>query len=155
MVTVTTTCCRVMAHSSTFCQLSDQGYGAPVAPPEMLPNELPDAPLTMLRPIVDALGATLLPTDEATDDDLEVVWGGAVLAAVRRPDPHLDLHDALPTLIAEVEHDMGLPCAEMNRSQKQETVALRRLGGKQQEVLALEEALARLTDEARSPAETS
>ena len=95
-----------------------------VAPPETPPNEVHDAPLTMLRPIVDALGATLLPTDEATDDDLEVVWGGAVLAAVRRPDPHLDLHDALPTLIAEVEHDMGLPCAEMNRSQKQETVAL-------------------------------
>ena len=95
-----------------------------VAPPETPPNEVHDAPLTMLRPIVDALGATLLPTDEATDDDLEVVWGGAVLAAVRRPDPPLDLHDALPTLIAEVEHDMGLPCAEMNRSQKQETVAL-------------------------------
>ncbi|GIS99191.1 MAG: hypothetical protein CM1200mP26_09040 [Acidimicrobiales bacterium] len=70
----------------------------PVAPPETPPNEVHDAPLTMLRPIVDALGATLLPTDEATDDDLEVVWGGAVLAAVRRPDPHLDLHDALPTL---------------------------------------------------------
>ena len=104
----------------------------PVAPPETPPTEvpdapltmLPDAPLTMLLPIVDALGATLLPTDEATEDDLEVVWGGAVLAAVRRPDPHFDLHDALPTLIAEVEHDMGLPCAEMNRSQKQETVAL-------------------------------
>ena len=113
-----------MAHSSTFCQLSDQGYGAPVAPPETLPDELPNAPLTMLQPIVDALGATLLPANEATDDDLEVVWDGAVLAAVRRPDPHLDLHDALPTLIAEVEHDIGLPCAEMNRSQKQETVAL-------------------------------
>jgi len=113
-----------MAHSSTFCQLSDQGYGAPVAPPETLPDELPNAPLTMLKPIVDALGATLLPANEATDDDLEVVWDGAVLAAVRRPDPHLDLHDALPTLIAEVEHDIGLPCAEMDRSQKQETVAL-------------------------------
>ena len=90
----------------------------------MPPNEVHDAPLTMLRPIVDALGATLLPANEATDDDLEVVWDGAVLAAVRRPDPHLDLHDALPTLIAEVEHDIGLPCAEMDRSQKQETVAL-------------------------------
>ena len=44
-----------------------------VAPPETPPNEVHDAPLTMLRPIVDALGATLLPTDEATDDDLEAV----------------------------------------------------------------------------------
>ena len=41
------------------------------------------------------------------------------------------------------------------REAEEKTVALRRLGGKQQEVLALEEALARLTDEARSPAETS
>ncbi len=95
-----------------------------VAPPETPPNKLPDDPLTMLRPIVDALGVTLLPPDEATAGDLEVVWGGAVVAAVRRPDPHLDLHDALPTLIAEVEHDIGRPCAEMDRSQKQETVAL-------------------------------
>ena len=78
----------------------------------------------MLRPIIDALGATLIPADEANDDDLEVVWDGAVQAAVRRPDPHLDLHDALPTLIAEVEHNIGLPCGEMDRSQKQETVAL-------------------------------
>ncbi len=95
-----------------------------VAPPETPPNKLPDDPLAMLQPIVDALGVTLLPPDEATDGDLEVVWGGAVVAAVRRPDPHLDLHDALPTLIAEVEHDIGRPCAEMDRSQKQETVAL-------------------------------
>ena len=42
-----------------------------VAPPETPPNEVHDAPLTMLRPIVDALGATLLPTDEATADALE------------------------------------------------------------------------------------
>jgi len=32
------------------------------------------------------------------------------------------------------------------------TVAIRRLGGKDQEVLALQEAVARLIDEARSPA---
>ena len=41
------------------------------------------------------------------------------------------------------------------REAEEETVALRRLGGKQQEVLALEDALARLVVEARSPAETT
>ena len=41
------------------------------------------------------------------------------------------------------------------REAKEGTVALRRLGGKQQEVLALEDALARLVVEARSPAETT
>ena len=41
------------------------------------------------------------------------------------------------------------------REAEEKTVALRRLGGKQQEVLALEDALARLSTEARSPAEIS
>ena len=41
------------------------------------------------------------------------------------------------------------------REAEEGTVALRRLGGKQQEVLALEDALARLVGEARSPAETT
>jgi len=41
------------------------------------------------------------------------------------------------------------------REAEEGTVALRRLGGKQQEVLALEDALARLVVEARSPAETT
>ena len=41
------------------------------------------------------------------------------------------------------------------REAEEGTVALRRLGGKQQEVLALEDALVRLSGEARSPAETS
>ncbi|MEK9725508.1 MAG: threonine--tRNA ligase, partial [Rhodospirillaceae bacterium] len=41
------------------------------------------------------------------------------------------------------------------REAEEGTVAMRRLGGNAQEVLALEEALARLRDEARSPAEPS
>jgi hypothetical protein len=83
-----------------------------------------DPLLDALQPVVEALGGTLVPPAEAEGEDVNVVWDGAVVAAVRRPDPHLDLHDALPTLIAEVEHDMGHPCAEMDRSQKQEAVAL-------------------------------
>ena len=84
----------------------------------------PDPLLDTLRPVVEALGGTLVPSTEAGGDDVDVVWDGTVVAAVHRPDPHLDLHDALPTLITEVEHDMGQPCAEMDRSQKQKAVAL-------------------------------
>ncbi len=83
-----------------------------------------DPLLDALRPVVEALRGALVPPAEADGEDVEVVWNGVVVAAVRRPDPHLDLHNALPTLIAEVEHDMGHPCAEMDRSQKQEVVAL-------------------------------
>ena len=39
------------------------------------------------------------------------------------------------------------------REAKNGTVALRRLGGKDQEILALQEAVVRLTAEARSPAD--
>ena len=41
------------------------------------------------------------------------------------------------------------------REAEDESVAMRRLGGKQQEVLALQDALARLKEEAQSPAEKS
>jgi hypothetical protein len=85
---------------------------------------LPNPLLDTLRPVVEALGGTLVSPIEATGGDIQVVWEGNIVAAVRRPEPHLDLHDALPTLIAEVEHDMGHPCAEMDRSQKQEAVVL-------------------------------
>ncbi len=88
------------------------------------PDPHPDALLDALRPVVEALGGTLVSPDDADGDDVMVKWDDAVVAAVRLPDPHLDLHDALPTLIAEVEHDMGRPCAEMDRSQKQDAVAL-------------------------------
>ncbi len=84
----------------------------------------PDPLLDTLRPVVEALGGTLVSPTEANGDDIRVVWEGDIVAAVRRPDPHLDLQDALSTLIAEVEHDMDHPCAEMDRSQKQKAVAL-------------------------------
>ncbi|MBR12424.1 MAG: transcriptional regulator [Acidimicrobiaceae bacterium] len=62
------------------------------------------------------------------EGDVPVACDGELLAGVRPPanriDAHLDLHDALPTLIAEVEAELGLPRAEMDRAQKQEVVSL-------------------------------
>ncbi len=83
-----------------------------------------EAVLAAIQPVVEALGGTLIPLGDVKDDDIEVSWAGAVVAAVRPPDPHLDLHDALPTLIAEVEYDMGKPCTQMDRAQKQAVVTL-------------------------------
>jgi len=74
--------------------------------------------------VAEVLGGTVVAADDVSDGDVPVAWEGEVLAGVRPPDPHLDLHDALPTLIAEVEADLGLPCAEMERAQKQEVVCL-------------------------------
>ncbi len=84
--------------------------------------------LEVVNAVAEALGGTVVPADVMVDGDVPVAWRGEVLAGIRRPDPHLDLHDALPTLIAEVENEIGLRCAEMGRAQKQEAVA--RLNGR-------------------------
>ncbi|MDG2427063.1 MAG: helix-turn-helix domain-containing protein [Acidimicrobiales bacterium] len=83
-----------------------------------------EAVLAAMQPVVEALGGTLIPLGDITDDDIEVHWAGTVVGVVRLPDPHLDLHNALPTLIAEVEYDMGKSCTQMNRAQKQAVVTL-------------------------------
>jgi hypothetical protein len=73
-----------------------------------------------IQPIADALGGTVLSIDELTESDLPLVWEGKVVGGLRRP----DLHRALDTLLAAAEHEIGFPCAEMNRSQKQDAVSL-------------------------------
>ncbi len=81
--------------------------------------------LDTVSTVVAALGGTVVPADEMVHGDVPVAWRGSVVAGVRpRTDDHLDLHDALPTLITEVEVELGLPCAEMDRAQKQDVVSL-------------------------------
>ena len=74
-----------------------------------------------LTPVVDALGGTIVSPAERRPGDLPVRWDGQVALYVRPP----DLHDALDRLIAAVETELGRPCTDMDRSQKQ--VAVRRL----------------------------
>ncbi len=73
-----------------------------------------------IQPIADALGCTILTLGELTESDLPLEWEGEVVGGLRRP----DLHCALDTLLTAAEHEVGLPCVEMDRSQKQGTVAL-------------------------------
>ena len=66
---------------------------------------LPRHPLVVaVAPIVEALGATMVPADEREAGDLPVKWEGQVLAAVR-PAP---LHGALDRLIESIRPRM--PC---------------------------------------------
>ncbi|MEC8999315.1 MAG: helix-turn-helix domain-containing protein [Actinomycetota bacterium] len=87
-----------------------------------------DAVLAAVATVVETFGGTMVAADSMSVGDVPVVLYDEVLAGVRPPAPlpdtHLDLHDALPTLIAEVEAELGLPCAEMDRAQKQEVVFL-------------------------------
>ena len=73
-----------------------------------------------IQPIADAHGGTVLSIDELTESDLPLVWEGEVVGGLRRP----DLHRALDNLLAAAEHEIGLPCTEMDRSQKQDAVSL-------------------------------
>ena len=47
------------------------------------PDPHPDALLDALRPVVEALGGTLVSPDDADGDDVMVKWDDAVVAAVR------------------------------------------------------------------------
>jgi len=76
--------------------------------------------LEAIQPIADSIGCTILTAGELAESDLPLVWEGEVVGGLRRP----DLHRALVTLLTAAEHAIGLPCAEMDRSQKQVAVAL-------------------------------
>jgi hypothetical protein len=73
-----------------------------------------------VRPIVDAVGATLVPPSEREASDVPLVWDGEVVAAVRMP----PLHGALDRLIDTVESELGGPLPSLSRENKQKAVRL-------------------------------
>jgi len=76
--------------------------------------------VSALAPVAEALGALLLTADQLSEADIPLVWEGEVVGGLRRP----DLHDALEVLIAAAETELGVPRAEMGRTQKQAAVTL-------------------------------
>lgn len=74
-----------------------------------------------IRPIVEALGATVVPIRSARPGDLPVELDGETVAFVR----NVELHGALGRLVAATEREIGVGLAEMSRDDKQ--VAVRRL----------------------------
>lgn len=80
-----------------------------------------DHPLVVaVRPVLDAVGATLVPADQREPADVPLVWEGEVVAAVRLP----PLHGALDRLIDAVEAELGGRLPELSREQKQIAVRL-------------------------------
>lgn len=80
-----------------------------------------DHPLVVaVRPVLDAVGATLVPADQREAGDVPLVWEGTVVAAVRLP----PLHGALDRLIDVVEAELGGRLPELSREQKQIAVRL-------------------------------
>jgi hypothetical protein len=73
-----------------------------------------------VRPVVDAVGATLVPAEEREASDVPLMWEGAVIAAVRMP----PLHGALDRLIDVVETELGGRLPDLGREEKQRAVRM-------------------------------
>lgn len=76
--------------------------------------------LVAVRPVLDALGATLVTASDRDPADIPLVWEGEVVAAVRLP----PLHGALDRLIESVEHELGGRLPSLSREDKQRAVRL-------------------------------
>lgn len=73
-----------------------------------------------LSPVLDALGARVVATDDAEAADIPLVWEGETVAAVRLP----PLHGALDRLIEAVEAELGGRLPDLSREDKQRAVRL-------------------------------
>ncbi|MGW0820352.1 helix-turn-helix domain-containing protein [Streptomyces sp. NPDC002845] len=71
-----------------------------------------------VKPLVDAMGAVILPPDEAGPDDVVLSWEGADVVAVRLP----QLADSLDRILVAMERKKGKPLADLDRRAKQEVV---------------------------------
>lgn len=81
----------------------------------------PPHPLvTAIQPVVDAVGATLVPADDIEPSDVPLIWEDVVVGAVRMP----PLHGALDRLIDSVESELGAPLPLLSREDKQKAVRL-------------------------------
>ena len=87
----------------------------------MTPRPPSDHPLvSAVRPVVRAVGATLVAADDREPSDVPLVWEGVVVAAVRMP----PLHGALDRLIVSVEAELGGPLPSLSREDKQRAIRL-------------------------------
>jgi hypothetical protein len=73
-----------------------------------------------VKPLVDAVGASLVDVEQREASDVPLVWDGEVVAVVRMP----PLHGALDRLIDAVEAELGGRLPELDREDKQRAVRL-------------------------------
>ena len=82
---------------------------------------LPRHPLVLsVRPIIEALGAQLVPLDQREPGDLPLKWEGTEVAVVRMA----PLHGALDRLIEGVERELGGRLPLLGREDKQRAIRL-------------------------------
>ncbi|MGI9031718.1 MAG: helix-turn-helix domain-containing protein [Ilumatobacteraceae bacterium] len=76
--------------------------------------------IVAVQPVLDAVGATVVPPDRRELSDVPLLWDGEVVAAVRMP----PLHGALDRLIDTVEVELGGRLPDLDREAKQRAVRL-------------------------------
>ena len=82
---------------------------------------LPRHPLVLsVKPIIEALGAQLVPLDQREPGDLPLKWEGTEVAVVRMA----PLHGALERLIEGVERELGGRLPLLGREDKQRAIRL-------------------------------
>ncbi|MEN8238763.1 MAG: helix-turn-helix domain-containing protein [Actinomycetota bacterium] len=72
-----------------------------------------------IKPLIDAMGATEIPVNDAVDGDIVLEWEGEPVVAVRLVDIV-----SLARLVAGVEEQLGSPLAKLDRADKQRAVRL-------------------------------
>jgi hypothetical protein len=76
--------------------------------------------LDAVKPLLDAVGATLVAAEDCQPSDIPLVWDGTIVAGVRTA----PLHGALDRLIDAVEAELGARLDELPREDKQRAVRL-------------------------------
>jgi len=84
-------------------------------------SELPRHPLIdAVKPVLDMLGAQIIPVEDALISDRALEWEGKIIAAVRLP----RLQGALDRLIRSAELELGGPLDTLSREDKQRAIRL-------------------------------
>jgi predicted transcriptional regulator YheO len=76
--------------------------------------------LDAVRPLADAIGATLVPDDEVVGTDIALRWEGQVVGGVRLSESGRDID----WYLGVVERELGRPLARLDREDKQRAVKL-------------------------------
>jgi hypothetical protein len=75
--------------------------------------------LEALRPVAEAIDATIVPKGRLRDGDIELTWEGRLVGGLRLPEP-----GGLAGHVAAVERELGQSLADCDREGKQRAVKL-------------------------------
>lgn len=72
-----------------------------------------------IEPLINAVGGTLVKTDDIEHGDITLEWDGEPAVGVR-----LDEMVSLERMVATVEEQLGSPLAELDRADKQKAIRM-------------------------------